>query len=66
MTEVCKKGPNYREKEVIIWKKTMSLLKDDIKIFNKKLSDRPGIAEECFSEWSSALFKNMQKKVKKK
>ena len=64
LRELFKKGPNYREKKAINWKKTVSLLKDDFKLFIKKWSDRAGIPEECFSEWKTTLFKSIQKKVK--
>ena len=57
LRELFKKGPNYREKKAINWKKTMSLLKEDIKLFINKWSDRAGIPEECFSEWKITLFK---------
>ena len=43
----------------------MSLLKEDIKLFIKKWSDRAGIPEECFSKWKITLFKSIQEKVKK-
>ena len=65
LRELFKKGPNYREKKAINWKKTVSLLKEDIKLFIKKWSDRAGIPEECFSEWKITLFKSIQEKVKK-
>ena len=65
LRELFKKGPNYREKKAIIWKKTMSLLNEDIKLFIKKWSDKDGIPEECFSEWKITLFKSIQEKVKK-
>ena len=65
LRELFKKGPNYREKKAINWKKTMSLLKEDIKLFMKKWSDRAGIHEECFSKWKITLFKSIQEKVKK-
>ena len=65
LRELFKKGPNYREKKAINWKKTMSLLKEDIKLFIKKWSDRAGIPEECFSKWKITPFKSIQEKVKK-
>ena len=65
LRELFKKGPNYREKKAINWKKTMSQLKEDIKLFIKKWSDRAGIPEECFSELKITLFKSIQEKVKK-
>ena len=65
-TKLFKKGPNYREKKFINWKKTVSLLKEDIKLFIKKWSDRAGISEECFSEWKISLSMSAGEKVIKK
>ena len=65
LRELFKKGPNYREKKAINWKKTVSLLKEYFKLFIKKWSDRAGIPEECFSEWKITIFKSIQEKVKK-
>ena len=63
LRQLIEKGPNYREKKHINWKKTVSLLKRDIKLFIKKWSNNIGIAEDHFNEWKLAIFTSIDKKA---
>ena len=65
LRSLFRKGPNYREPKFINWRKTEESLKEDIRTFIKKWSDKTGLAEVCFVEWKTNVFNKLDDKIKK-
>ena len=64
-----RKGPNYREKETLNWKKAFDSLKEDINSFIEKWSSKICKPKEYFYEWKIKLLELIQtrgKSLKKK
>ena len=59
-----RKGPNYREKETLNWKKAFDSLKEDINSFIKKWSSKICKPKEYFYEWKIRLLELIQTRGK--
>ena len=68
-----RKGPNYREKETLNWRKAFVSLKEDVNSFIEKWSSKICKPNEYFYEWKIKLLeliqtrgKSLKKKIKRR
>ena len=59
-----RKGPNYREKETLNWKKAFDSLKEDINSFIEKWNAKICKPKEYFYEWKIKLLELIQTRGK--
>ena len=63
LRKLFSKGPNFREKQTIDWKKTYSSLKKDVNDNVKRWSKKMKIAIDYFNEWKNTVLQKIKQEI---